>query len=1490
MNFPPTNRTRLHVNAEIEIEGADEPTPVPVPEESDTVTLSGRVTQARTGTALPGLRVLALANADSDPATPLGSSTSNTGGRFHIQFDGKPEVRERLLALRYLPESRLFLRVESGKGDALFTSDPIALDRPAVEVTLAVPIPETPVPAKTWATLGDHLVRHRIGHLNGVVRLLSGDGASGQQSTGLSKIPLLTRQTMLHQIEQAFLDPTGILQTTAGEVPTLQELHDPELAQAYAHRLQAHHQNPEIESAFLEMLGKAASFASLAEVDWTIDPQAFNGGDIGAAINKFSDQYKIGDIGIIFLPHESNLTLYRDYLLAIWTKYAIKIVYRDPPDQLTEAQALDQLEMRFHQRFTTHDDAPRTANAVLVSILHAILTAPTGKGFGFGIAAGVIAAQGTRPPRAYLDELIGLAHVSAAELGLRFRLDFTRPDTALSSPVQENIATLQGFFRDSFQCELDPTHVDPDIHNQPIIPDKWQGNAPFFLYYDEWLRQQEPFYPENHLDIRRVLPVEIVGQALVRLADLAGGKIAGQNANVPQLKFCQKVLAVWDKLQAGHVNFYAGEYGLALIDYRNANNLAGKAMQDNVLQTRTMTPYYDQRKKLPFNSMKDLPSFMNPIALSPAANGGGFDYGDPPDVVASRLAEAIDLMALRLAYHALFTIPVCLGDAEFALGDYEHAIFHYGQATRFEVGIARETDSGGYRPIQNVEWQMYSRGDKPYTVRLNVPGAPEPLGYFEEEGDSQYDETLKGIRDNPLFEYAMAWSRRIPHLAEVRYCRLRQANVMLEWADALYRLNEPTSMARARELYKGVLWLHGTIPPICPTWPRELMFGLPSFRHHAENPALVSQTSRAYRGIYQIDHGLNYYGEHDNIVPILRYRPLKDTADRTAAMARGAQQDFLQYTERVEAAMTARLQLANFLQKAKLQSAIADEQQAIAAHDVVVAQDQVAAVKAAIKAKEDEIAEHDSLFGQIGDAISGVKSIVKDIPDDTKSAVGAGVSSEATGNAMVGEGMLGLGAGASVMTGFGIFAVVGYVTLSGMSDAANKRTADLNTLGTKALPAAEAAVEARQHGVTITRYQKQIAQADVDLAQTLLAFEQNRTLNQNFWLQLAQVARRLLRRYLEMGARMAWLAERALAYEQDRALQIVRMDYFPAPLQGVTGADLMQADLAELEATRIEGMKRTVPVRRTLSLAREFPLQYGQLKKTGRCTFRTEEAFFRRAHPGTSAYRIRAVSVTVQQRDFAQPLRGSLINRGVSISKPQQALEHLLVRPGESLPLSEFRLEKDMAVYGLPNETLLTFEGSSIETFWELGFPKAANASGLDGLVDVLLTFDLFCEFAPERFESELAALPNSERKWILVSAAQFHSAAVTDLAGAAANVDVVFDLRRLRLLPRQETSRHIKNMAVFVVTPDEIDFTAKLLAADSATSVPVTFQKGFAISTLQPDPALPPLPASPLNAFAEMNPDQAFTLSISKPSNPGVDFHRVTDVVLAIEYEASLV
>ena len=1474
------SRTRVHVTADIEI---DQPTSAAEisPQNSDTVHITGMVVQARTGARLPKLRVVALGAARG--GIQLGIGTTNADGRFLIAFEDNARVRERLAALRHVVGTQMRLRVEGTDGHELAATDPFTLDRTDIEMSITIPPPEVTVTAAHWAALGNALKGMRVAHLGDVVRLLKSTG----NGPTLDKIPTLARSAMLMHLEQAFLDPTGVIKRSIGSAPTLQEMHDPAYAQELAERVEALRENQDVAAAFADLRGRAERFDSLDSVDWVIDPTLFLHDDPAGALNRFADKYKVSDRFFFPFFQESDLSRYRDYLVAIWTDLASRVEYMQGVT-LSVSEALQQLTTRFHQNFETQDDKAVIANGVLIGILTGILTAPTGKGAGFGVSAAAIPPQGGKTPREYLDELIGLSGVSAQELSLRYHLDFTRRDTELSSPVQENIAALQGFFRDGFQCDAEPFHIDPDRHNQPIIPDILQGDAPFFLYYDEWLRQQAPFYPENHLDVRRILPIDIAQDARNTLNDLAAGKFPSEAANVKLWKFCQQVVALWDKLQEGHAHYYQGEFALAKVDYQNAADIAVSAVLANILQPNVPTVLISDRKKLPLKTMKDIWPFSNP----PGMPASGFSIPTSPD-------WARDRMTLRLAYYALFTIPLCLGDTELALGDYEMAVFHYGQATRFEVAVARESDSGGYRPHYLQKFMMYYKGDKPYSVNL-VKGyrmadgfhewAPDQAGYPIEESDDQYDQYYDTYYGTAVEQFAVQWSRRIPHVAETKLFKLKQANAMLEWADALYRVNEPTPMARARELYKGVLWLHGWAPDINPHWPGVPGFGyLPIYLHHAENPALLSQTGRASQGIYQIDNGLNYFGERDDIVPILRYRPLKDLADRMAVMARGAQQDFLQYTQQVEAAITARLQLANFLQKAKLQATIADEATAIAQHDVQVAKDQVDAVKAAIKAKEDEIAQADSFFGQVGDAFKSIKGMISDLPDNTKSAVSAGIVSEATGSEMVGEGMLGLGAGASVMTGIGIFAVVGYVTLSGMADAANKRTADLRTLMDKALPAAEAAVEARQHGVNITRYQKQIAQADIDLAQALLAFEQNRTLNLNFWNEMAQIARRLLRRYLEMGARVSWLAERALAYEQDRPLRIVRMDYFPARLQGISGADLMMADLAELEATRVEGMRRTVPVRRTLSLARDFPMQYGQLKTTGSCIFRTEEVVFRKAHPGTGAYRLRTLSVTVQQMAMSQPLRGSLINFGVSISKPQQRGEHLLVRPADSLPISEFRLDRDMALYGLPGETLLAFEGSSAESFWELSFPPAANPAGLNGLADVLLTFDLFAEFAPDQYSVDLAALPTTTRKWLLVSAAQYDPAGIAALAGAAAAPDIVYDLHKIKL-PPQEKTRKIKNVALMIVAPNEFDFTAKLSSASPATSAAVDLKSGFAISSLQPDPLLPPLPAAPLNVFAEQDVEQSFTFSVDKAANPGVSFNQVSDVVLGLEYEASLI
>lgn len=1451
----------------------------PVLAASQGFSVSGNLRTARYGSPLAGLQVSAWFVEPEDPAravkpaiqdseTPLGTAVSGPDGSFQITFLETPAVKQKLCLLAQCEGARVRLAVRHDHGGILYRSEPLAPRAGAVIADLDVPLPEVPVGREHWIAIGERLERARIAQLH----LLAEQLAAPQEKSLFADWSLELRQAALVELEQAFLDPAGTLRALAGALPSWNELREPDALEAFAQRLQPHLENAPARRAAADLAAKVRSFVGLRSVDWAIDLNELRDGNVAAAVGKYAEAYRAGVVALV--PHvETDLTRYRDYLREIWPAWATKVVYIQP-HQLTRQQALEQLRNRFHQDFFTRDTALRPANEVLIPIVREILTAPTGNTWGFGLAPAGIPPQGTQTPRQYLDVLIGLTGLSPAELGLRYRLDLARPDSALSSPVQENIATLQAFYRDGFQCAPDPSPTAPDVHfGRPIVSEKLQGKAPFFLHYEEWLRQQAPFYPENFFDVRRAYSVDVVnaGELRERL------KTSIQNSTGQERAEWQFIWDVWDisdKLNEAHGQYYRGEFPDALQKYLAAYRMAYRAIQDKVVKAFDIASALAARKKLDFKSMRDLPRFLKPPPF-----GLSLDYN-------LRQYDR-DHMILALVYYCLYTIPVCLGDSYLALGDYEKAVFHYGQATRFAVGTARETDSGGWRPHYLKDFPLYHIGDRPYTVNLHRGEYSEyPL---EADTGEYYDTTTY----SPIEQLAVNFVERYVHPVEEKYFRLRQANAMLEWADALYRTNEASSIQRARELYKGVSFLHGETPPLCPTWPSGSLLamvpgGLRFFRNHRENPALLSQKVRAQKGLFQIDAGLNYYGETDSVVPPLRYRPLKETADRFAALAKAAQQDFLLYMEKMESALIERMRLTNLLQKASLQAKVAEEQGKVAAYNVVVAQEQVANVQAQIAAKEKEIADSESFFSQLGDFIGGMVKTFTSLPGDTQSAVKAGFAAEVTGKELVGEGMLGLGAGASIMAGFAIFGVAGYMSMSSMADASNRRYAELRALRDKALPLAQGLVEARQREVRITAYQQQIAQADMDLARDLIQFEDNRFLNLNFWANLAQVAKRVLRRYLELGTRVAWLAERALAYEQDRPISIIRLDYFPEKMQGVTGADLLQADLAELEATRVEGIKRSVPVKHTFSLVRDFPLAFGQLKQTGRCTFKTEELPFRLAYPGTTGYRIRAVSVAVTQTSLISPVRGLLINQGVSVSRPGQPDERVVVRPAEGLPISEFRLQNDMAVYSLPDETLLTFEGSPVETFWEIHLPPAANPAGYDGIADVLFTLDLWAQYSPDAYAREMAAMPKTVRRWVLMSGSQYVPAAIQNLTGAAGLVSIPFDVGTLKLPPR-ETNRRVKNVALFFVSPSPPDALARLLASQPATVVNLQFKKGIAMSNLPPttsDPAPPPMP---LNALGDFAADQRFTLEIQKAQNPGVDFSGITDVIFALEYAADL-
>ena len=125
--------------------------------------------------------------------------------------------------------------------------------------------------------------------------------------------------------------------------------------------------------------------------------------------------------------------------------------------------------------------------------------------------------------------------------------------------------------------------------------------------------------------------------------------------------------------------------------------------------------------------------------------------------------------------------------------------------------------------------------------------------------------------------------------------------------DFIGAMNLPTLRVRAK-FTKRCSGCMARLHRFAPKWPSRFrpagdgQFG-PFFLYHSENSALAGQKARARRGFLQIQAGLNYYAVSDDMVPALRYRPLKDAADRFAATAKSAQQDFLLYMEKIEEAL-----------------------------------------------------------------------------------------------------------------------------------------------------------------------------------------------------------------------------------------------------------------------------------------------------------------------------------------------------------------------------------------------------------------------------------------------------------------------------------------------------------------------------------------------------------------------------------------------------------
>ena len=912
---------------------------------------------------------------------------------------------------------------------------------------------------------------------------------------------------------------------------------------------------------------------------------------------------------------------------------------------------------------------------------------------------------------------------------------------------------MQWFFNDQFNSVKDPREAAPIIMSgQTIIPSPIQGIPPFYLQCEEWAAQNAPF-PENYYDLSLVFNPEVNPHTVTLPPgpwhaswEFSGWSVKkwladAKDTSNEQIGFFRDAYAVKESILLALEKIRQSELPAALESLQTACDKLSWVLSAS---------YDDSSNYTTVNGAKIVSTLATRIAISVTTRADlpallNF-YNLPedratPDTMTDWMKDNFNLLISGFYVARLFVLPLLMADIYVQMGDLANAVGCLYSPSKILVGRGTLADTRSYCNLSRTDfledWRpaLWTTGDLPNGT--DTSDRESYLTFYMDRGE--YVQEFPGMPARDFYKNSL-------HPVDRAFAKLQCGKTLLRWADNLYRQDTTSGKARARELYKAVMFLHGDVPPISPNWD-QIPTPQPDFS--SANPQLAAQVAAARLGFLQIAANLNYFGYSQDLVPSLRYSTLKQAADAFAAEAKATEIDFVTAISRVESLTVSELMTSTMIQKGSTQAKLVDQQKAIANDQLKQANLKVDQVNEAITDLQQEIEDHDSFFGQFSDWFTGFKDLVSDSFDwanEESGSIATAMTAEQSSSASASSqgGLAMMGTGASVVAGYGAFFVATEIVGSNLADAANKRTERLNNLKYRELPSALAQKDIAQRNVTIADLNKQIIDADISLYQTLLKIQQTQYLNLSFWTRMIGLYRQILQQTLESATRTAWLAERALEYELNLDLNVMRLDYYnsSANAQGVGGADQLQMDLATLQSRYIENTQETMPAKWTISLARDFPLEFATLRSTGKCSVYTKEDTLRQMYPGTYAYRILSVKAVTNQLKPETLMRGIVTNNGNSQISDSDGNYRSLVRATDVLLISEFNIETtaDMNIYGLPGKTLMQFEGSGIETVWNVEFTDAGAPSGFNKLADFLITFDMQARFSADLYSANRTA------------------------------------------------------------------------------------------------------------------------------------------------------
>ncbi len=290
---------------------------------------------------------------------------------------------------------------------------------------------------------------------------------------------------------------------------------------------------------------------------------------------------------------------------------------------------------------------------------------------------------------------------------------------------------------------------------------------------------------------------------------------------------------------------------------------------------------------------------------------------------------------------------------------------------------------------------------------------------------------------------------------------------------------------------------------------------------------------------------------------------------------------------------------------------------------------------------------------------------------------------------------------------------------------------------------AQAQIGQAQARLDVARQRVVVAQLQQRQAEENRDFLDMREFGSQLWYELAQQARRLTQRYLDMATEIAFLMERAYNAETERGLHVIRYDYQHTASGNLMGADLLAADIDSFTFDHVTTTKnKKIPVKTTISLADAYPMQFQSLKQSGKCLFETALEDFDRAYPGFYLAKIRNVELVFVGITGATSIAGTLRNVGVSRFRSSQGGVATRHYPADVMALSQYDIRQDALTFRFSPNDLRLFENNGIATLWQLELPLSANDFDFGDILDVHLVL-YYDGFFDRLLETQIrAALP----------------------------------------------------------------------------------------------------------------------------------------------------